>query len=407
MHDRELYARILGVTPPWRVEDVELKAQAGEIHVRLGWERGSTLRCPECGAPCSTYDSRERSWRHLDTCQYRTYLHAAVPRVECPTHGVRQIGVPWAESGSQFTALFECLAIDWMKAASVSAVARQLQMSWDEAWGIMQRAVRRGLARREREVVPHLGVDEKSFQRRHEYVTVVNDLQGQRVLFVADDRKQESLDGFFAELTPAQRDGIEAIALDMWEPYIQSVEQHVPDGGEKIVFDKFHIVKHLNEAVDRVRRQEAKALKAQGDERLTGTKYDWLRRPKHFSRQDWREFAALRESRLKVARAWAMKETILPLWEYRSAGAARRLFRQWYFWATHSRLTPMIEKARMLKTHLANILSYLVHRITNAVSEGLNAKIQWITYTARGFRNRKHFRAAIYFHCGGLDLYPH
>lgn len=407
MHDRELYARILGVTPPWRVEDVELKAQAGEIHVRLGWERGSTFRCPECGAPCPTYDSRERSWRHLDTCQYRTYLYAAVPRVECPTHGVRQIGVPWAESGSQFTALFECLAIDWMKAASVSTVARQLQMSWDEAWGIMQRAVRRGLARREPEVVPHLGVDEKSFQRRHEYVTVVNDLQGQRVLFVADDRKQESLDGFFAGLTPAQRDGIEAIALDMWEPYIQSVEHHVPNGGEKIVFDKFHIVKHLNEAVDRVRRQEAKALKAQGDERLTGTKYDWLRRPKHFSRKDWREFAALRESRLKVARAWAMKETILPLWEYRSAGAARRLFRQWYFWATHSRLTPMIEKARMLKTHLANILSYLVHRITNAVSEGINAKIQWITYTARGFRNRKHFRAAIYFHCGGLDLYPH
>jgi transposase len=162
MHDRELYARILGVTVPWRVEDVELKAQEGEIHVRLGWERGSTFRCPECGVPCPTYDSRERNWRHLDTCQYRTYLHAAVPRVECPTHGVRQIGVPWAESGSQFTALFEGLAIDWMKAASLSAVARQLQMSWDEAWGIMQRAVRRGLARREPEVVPHLGVDEKS-----------------------------------------------------------------------------------------------------------------------------------------------------------------------------------------------------------------------------------------------------
>jgi transposase len=131
------------------------------------------------------------------------------------------------------------------------------------------------------------------------------------------------------------------------------------------------------------------------------------RHPDHFKPAAWRAFAALRTSTLKVARAWALKETAANLWEYRYVGPARRFFRRWYFWATHSRLKPMIEKARMLKTHLPNVLTYLRHRITNATAEGLNSKIQWIRYTARGFRNRENFKTAIYFHCGKLDLYPH
>jgi len=170
---------------------------------------------------------------------------------------------------------------------------------------------------------------------------------------------------------------------------------------------RFHCAKHLNEGVDRVRRAEHRDLRARGDTRLTGTKYAWLRHPDHFTRPAWRAFAALRTSTLKVARAWALKETAADLCEYRYVGAARKFFRRWYFWATHSRLPPMIEKARMLKTHLPNVLTYLRHRITNATAEGLNSTIQWIRYTARGFRNRENFKTAIYFHCGKLDLYPH
>jgi transposase len=304
--------------------------------------------------------------------------------------------------------LFERLVIDWLQAAAISAVARRLGLRWDATWGIMRRAVQRGLARRGTLGVRQVGVDEKSFQRRHEYVTVVSDLETPRVLFVADDRKRESLEGFWAlGLTAAQRAQIEAVAMDMWEPYVQATLAQIPAAAEKIVFDKFHIAKHLNEGVDRVRRAEQRELKACGDERLTGTKYVWLRHPARFSADAWRDFRALRDSTLKVARAWALKETITALWDYRYAGAARRFFRRWYFWATHSRLPPMAEKARMLKTHLANVLTYLRHRITNATAEGLNAKIQWIKYTARGFRNRENFKTAIYFHCGALDLYPH
>ena len=173
------------------------------------------------------------------------------------------------------------------------------------------------------------------------------------------------------------------------------------------MFDKFHCAAHLNAGVDRVRRAEHHALRAAGDTRLTGTKYAWLRTPAHFTYAKWQAFAALRTSTLKVARAWALKEAAATLWGYRYVGAAQTFFRRWYFWATHSRLPPMIEKARMLKRHLPNILTYLKHRITNATAEGLNSKIQWIRYTARGYRNREHSKTAIYFHCGKLDLYPH
>jgi transposase len=408
MHDRELYATILGLAAPWTVERVEVDLKSNAVHVWLQREEDAAVECPECGTPQTIYDHREREWRHLDTCQLETRLHARVPRVDCPTHGVRQIGVPWATPGSQFTLLFERLVIDWLQIAATSAVARRLAVSWDEAWGIMRRAVVRGLERRGELALTHVGVDEKSFQRRHEYVTVVTDLTTPRVLYVADDRKRESLEGFWAlGLTDAQRAQIAGVAMDMWEPYVQATLARIPDAAQKIVFDKFHVAQHLNEGVDRVRRAEHRALRAQGDDRLAGTKYSWLRHPDAFSAAAWRDFHALRTSDLKVARAWALKETVMRLWDYHYVGAARTFFRRWYFWATHSRLQPMIEKARMLRKRLPNILTYLTHRITNAASEGLNAKIQWIKYTARGFRNRENFKTAIYFHCGALDLYPH
>jgi transposase len=408
MRDRELYATILGLEAPWTVAEVEVDLKGNTVHVWLAREEGAAVACPTCETACPIYDHREREWRHLDTCQLETRLHARVPRVECPAHGVVQVRVPWATPGSQFTLLFERLVIDWLHDAAVAAVARRLGTSWAATWGIMQRAVRRGLARRGTLAVTHVGVDEKSFQRRHEYVTVVSDLTTPRVLFVAEDRKRESLEAFWAlGLTAAQRAQIQAVAMDMWEPYVQATLAQLPDAATKIVFDKFHIAKHLNEGVDRVRRAEHRELRAQGDDRLRGTKYTWLRHPAHFTAEAWQAFGALRTSTLKVARAWALKETVMRLWEYRYAGAARTFFRRWYFWATHSRLPPMVAKARMLKSHLPNVLTYLRHRITNATAEGLNSKIQWIKYTARGFRNRDNFKTAIYFHCGGLDLYPH
>ena len=194
--------------------------------------------------------------------------------------------------------------------------------------------------------------------------------------------------------------------MDMWDPYESSVRMHVPGAEDKIVYDKFHIAKQLGEAVDRVRRAENKVLRAQGDERLVGSKYQWLRNPDNFRDDQWREFRELRTSKLQTARAWALKEQAMLLWTYQYEGSARKHFRWWYRWATHSRLKPMVEKARMLQARLPNILTYLTHGISNAVSESLNSKIQWVKYTARGFRNFQNFVTAIYFHCGGLALAP-
>jgi transposase len=407
MDDKTLYAELLGLLPPWGVEKVELKLAEGDVHVWVALPAKELWVCPECLERAPIHDHRERTWRHLDTFQYRTILHARIPRLNCPNHGVKQIRIPWAEDGSHFTALFEALAIDWMKQAPISAIAERLRLSWDEAAGIQQRAVERGLARRQLEPLTYLGVDETSFRRRHDYVSIVADLERTRVLYVANDRKTESLDGFWKTLPPEQLASIEGVAMDMWEPYITSTCNHLPDAGKKIVFDKFHIAQHLAQAVDLVRRCEHRELLAQGQSTLKGTKYLWLRNPGSYSLSQWRAFRAfLRTIQLKTARAWALKEDFMNVWDYTYAGAAERHFRSWYQWARRSRLEPMREVAAMIRRHWDNVKTYFRHRITNAGSESINSKVQRVKAMARGFRNPERFRMAIYFHCGELDLYP-
>jgi transposase len=266
--------------------------------------------------------------------------------------------------------------------------------------------VKRGLERRKAEPVARLGVDEKSFARGHRYFTLVNDLDRGRVLFVAEGRCEESMDGFWSGLAKEQIVAVKAVAMDMWDPYINSTLNHLPEAQGKIVFDKFHIAKHLSEAVDLVRRRENKQLRAAGDDRLSGTRYDWLRHPAKMEPADRKQFAALRDSNLKTARAWALKESMMAFFGYFYERPARKHFRWWHNWATRSRLRPMIEKARMIKRRFENIVTYLRHRITNAASESINSKIQWVKYTARRFRSKTNFITAIYFHCGGLDLMP-
>jgi len=294
-----------------------------------------------------------------------------------------------------------------LRECAVQGGAALLRITWDEAWGIKVRAVTRGLARRQAEVVAHLGMDEKAIAKRHRYLTVVADLDRSRVLYLADDRNRESLDGFWATLTPAQREDIGAVALDMWEPYIDSARAHLEAADSQLVFDKFHVEKHVHDAVDKVRRVEHRALQQAEDDRLTGTKYLWLMRPRDMSPEQRALFRALQHSDLMAARAWALKERFRQFWGYTYLGAAQKFFARWFWQATHSRLKPMAEVAKLIQCHLPNILTYLRHGITNAGLEAINATIQWVKKTARGFRNPENFKTAIYFHRGGLDLYPH
>ena len=407
MQDRTLYARLLVIEDPWRVTEVTLRLdeeQAVVVSVEMGPD--AALLCPKCQGQGSRYDSRERRWRHLDTMQYRTILVADVPRVQCDEHGVVQIAVPWSDPKSRFTALFEALVIDWLKEASFSAVARQLSLSWDQVAGIQDRAVRRGLARRKKQRPRRIGVDETSFRKRAEYITVVNDLDRNRVLWIGDERKKQTLSAFYADLGPRGCARLESVAMDMWAPYISSTREHVPDADRRIVFDKFHIAQHLGRAVDEVRRAENRELVREGDGRLKKTKYLWLTNPDRMSTQRWEGFAPRRDSQLRVARAWAIKESAMMLWGYIRRGWAERAWKGWYAWAIRSRLEPIKRVARLIKYYWDGVINAATTNVTNARSEGLNSKIQWIKRKACGYRNRQRFHNAIYFHLADLDLYP-
>ena len=406
MRDKDLYAQILGIESPWKVSDVELALAGGEVVVHVEQEEGATQCCPTCGQVSPGYDSRPRRWRHLDTCQYKTMLIASVPRVECKEHGVVTVSVPWAEPGSGFTAMFEALVIDWLKEASTSAVSRLMNLSWNAIDGIMQRAVERGLSRREDLCVTQIGVDETAFRKRHDYVTIVSDQETGTVLHVGSDRKKETLKAWYNDLTEEQREAIESVSMDMWPAFINATLESIPGAEEKIAFDKFHVAKYLGDAVDKVRRQEHKALMAEGYEDLKGSKYDWLYNPENMTRKQKGRFKALRESTLKTARAWAIKELAMSLWHYVSKTWARKGWEQWLSWAVRSRLDPIKEVAKTIKEHLWGILNAIVLKVSNGPAEGLNSRIKMIKFRSRGFRNKERFANAIYFHLGGLDLYP-
>lgn len=405
MKDTQLYTQILGISPPWKVTSVDVSLADDEVEVHVK-HNGSKLHCPQCNKACPGYDHRQRRWRHLDTCQLKTLLVADVPRVECPEHGVVTVAVPWAEAGSGFTALFEALVIDWLREASISAVAKRLRLSWNAVDGIMQRAVKRGLSRREQLSLKRLSVDETAYRKGHDYITVVSDQEAGAVVHVSDDRRTESLSSFYETLTASQKQQIEAVCMDMWPAYITATRQAIADADDKIVFDRFHVAQYMGRAVDLVRRQEHRNLMRNGDERLKGSKYHWLRNRSSMGWHQSRQFSALRMSTLKTARAWAMKEFAATLWNYTRIGWARRGWERLLGWMARSRLKPMKDAWRTLKKHLWGILNAVMLKADNSRAESINSRIKVLKNRARGFRNKERFRNAIYFYLGKLQLYP-
>lgn len=323
----------------------------------------------------------------------------------CPKHGVRQVRLPWAEERSRFTLLFERFAIEVLSNTHIQAGRRILGISWDEAWHLMDRAVQRGLRFKPKRVIAQLGVDEKHAGAGQDYVTIICNLDRGTVEEVTAGNNCASLETYFDQLTEEQLEGIDAVAMDMAGGYINAVSGRLPNGHEKIVFDRFHIMKLMNEAVDKVRRQENKHLREEGNPLLAGTKFLWLCGQERLPscKQNW--FASLRAAGLKTARAWAIKEMLRHLWEYKHLGWAEKYWKRWYFWATHCRLKPVKKVACTLKNFLYGILSYCKHRITNAMSEGINSRIETLWKSACGFRNKERFRTVILFHLGGLELY--
>jgi transposase len=382
MRDVDVFTQLLALERPWTVDEVIFEAKDEYIGVFLRHRSNARFCCPQCGAFLPLYDhTAPRRWRHLDHGSWLTFVFASVPRVSCLFHGVQRVRLPWALPGSRFTLGFEKHAIDTLLEADVLGASRLLRLSWDETWGVMKRAVDRGLKAKRRRVIPYLGVDEKSIAKRHRYVTLVGDLDRGTIEFISFDRKKRSLDAFYQSLSPKQLNGIRAVAMDMWEPYISSTLQNVPDAASKIVFDRFHVMKHMLEAVDSVRKAEHRVLQEQGDDSLKGTRYIWFYSDENLPKQYAERFAQLRRLNLKTSRAWAIKETLRDLWNCRDKSEARQHWQAWNSWAIRSGLKPVINVARMIRAHLDNVLTFCEHRITNATIEGLNSKIQSVKKT--------------------------
>jgi len=378
MRDIELYAQLLGLVDPWYVEDVELSVKERRVDILVSHHEGRLWPCPICEVELPVYDhSEERSWRHLDTGGFATFVKARPPRVRCPSHNVVQVRLPWGEPRARFTKDFERFAIDVLKETDISG-GQHLEDHLGRRLGNHGEGRGPGQGGQKSQLPALIGVDEKAAHKGQSYITLVYD-------------------------------SITAVTMDMWEPYINSVKANLSDPEKKIVFDRFHIMKHMGEAVDTVRKSEHRELRAEGIETLTGSKYLWLYAEKNLPEKHKSTFRALKSLNLKTARAWAIKESLAVLWKYHYLAWATKFYTQWFFWATHSRLQPVIEVAYMIKRHLYGVLNYFsAARITNAAAEGLNSKIQTIKKMAYGFRNREHFnfKTAIFFHCGGLQLYP-
>ena len=408
MQDKELYQHLLGLESPWSVSEVTLNMEEQQIDVCVEHPSGTKFCCPECGKSLACYDHvRDRQWRHLDSCQFKTILHAAVPRVQCPEHGVKQVRVPWAEKQSRFTILFERLAIDVLLATqTVTGAMSILRTNWDQTWNLLQRAVRRGQDRKEDKPLPRIGIDEKAFSKGQSYITLLYDLDNSTVEAITDGNNTESGNACFSQLSLEQIASVEAVAMDMSAAYVKAAKQCIPLAEEKIVHDRFHVMQHATKAVDKVRRGEHRRLKKENDHRLSKTRYIWLTSQENLTDKQRVLLEDVFHLRLETGKAWAYKELLRDLWNHDDAASATIYFNDWYRRVIHTKLQSMKKVARMIKERLANVVSYCTHGITNAVAEGINSKIMSIKRRVGGYRNIENFKTAIFFHCGKLDLYP-
>lgn len=394
---------MLGLCHPWHVAKFEIDHETRRVTLRIECST-TTWADPETKQPLHIHGWTERTWRHLDLWQYETELIAMVPRVIDPlTKKTLMVNVPWATPFSRWTKAFERLALEVLQMAnSIKSACKLLRIGHDTAQSIMDRAVARGMARRGEDAIEHAGVDEKSLGRGHDYVTVLTDIQGKRVIDVAPGATKEAVHELVASLPQAQQQSIKAVAMDRSPTYVAAVQEELPDS--VIVHDAYHLSADLNKALDKVRREEHRILLGLGDDTLTHTKYQWLRNPLNMDEEQMAGFEFLTRLNLKTARAWQIKELFAGFWQQPDVQSAAAYFDKWYKRTRRSRLEPMKKLAASFKASLPRMLTWYSHRISNAMAEGYNSAIQAIKTAARGFRSFQNYRTRILFYLGKLDL---
>ena len=395
----DLFTNALGLQNPWKVKDVSFNLEESRLDIYISRTKGSKVTCPVCGKECSVHDSKERTWRHLNFFQYKAFIHCNVPRCKCNDHGVKQVDVPWTRQGSGFTLLFEAFVMTLVRNMPVNAVAKLIDIYSDRIWRIIDHYVAKAYESIDFSEITTIGIDETSSKRGHNYITLFVDIDTSKVLYATEGKDSSTIESF-KETFEAHNGNplaVENVSCDMSKAFIKGVGEQFENAN--ITFDKFHVIKRVNEAVDQVRREESKQ-----NELLKGTRYIWLKNPENLTSKQQEEMEPLSKQNLKTLRAYNIKLNLQEFYEISDEEAALSHLKKWYFWATHSRLEPMKEVAYFIKRHWDGIIQYTKSKITNGVLEGTNSIIQSVKRRARGYGTTKHFISMVYLICSNLKF---
>ena len=399
--EKELFSAALGIEEPVYIEAIEFDGSSGELHIKMNFRRGGRFACAECGAGnLPVHDTVDKVWRHLNFFQYKCFIHMRTPRTICPDCGQRLWLPPWARRQSGFTLLFEALVMALAKEMPVSKIGELVGEHDTRIWRIIFGYVSRAYAKKNFAGAKNIGVDETSAKKGHNYVTLFADMDCGEVLFATEGKDGQTMKAFIEELPSheAEAKQVKELAMDMSPAFIAGAANFLPEAA--ITFDRFHVMKFLNAAVDSVRRQEVKQ-----NPLLRKTRYIWLKNPCNLSEGQQKQLATLSKENLKTARAYQLKQTFQDIYFYiKEPAAAAEALEKWLKWADRSKLPPMRKFAKMVKRHKAGILRFFQTRLTSGMMEGINSRVQEIKRRARGFRNIRNFIAMIYLEAAGLDL---
>lgn len=396
----ELFRIALGLEKPWYIKTIDFKVEEKQLNLHIDFDSGSKFPCPSCGRPgCHVHDTIERTWRHLNFFQFKTYLHCHIPRTECEDCGVKQVKVPWARKSSGFTLLMDSMIVILAQHMPAKTVADIIGEHDTRIWRVLEHYVQEARSNEDFSNVHSVGVDETSRAKGHNYISVFVDLDESKVIHVCEGRDSGTVTSFKHdyEAHKGLAGDLANFCCDMSPAFISGIESNFENAA--ITFDRFHVMKLMNEAVDQVRREEQA-----NNANLKRTRYIWLKNPENLTSRQVKELGSLKDMHLKTSRAHDLKLSLRDFWNIQEPILAESYLKKWYFWATHSRLAPVIDKAKTFKHHWNGILNYINTRIDNGVLEGINSLIQAAKNSSRGFRSTKNFIITIYLRLGKLHF---
>ena len=399
--EKELFEKSLGIEKPLYIEEIKLDLEKGELHIHLNFERGGEFDCSGCSSKeLPVHDTKPKTWRHLNFFQYKCYLHLRAPRTKCKDCGTRLWLAPWDRKGSGFTMLFEAFIMTLAKEMSVSQLAELIDEHDTKIWRVVHHHVNIAYEKKDFSNVIEVGCDETSTRKGHNYVTVFADMETKEVIYATEGKNAATIERFKDKLPEHNGDAqkIKEITIDMSPAFIRGVTDNLPNA--TITFDKFHVVKALNEAQDKVRRAEQKE-----NPLLKKSRYLWLMNPNSLTEKQEQQLGVLQTQNLKTAEAYRMKLTFQEIYrEIKDPEIAEKAINEWLVMAEKSEIEPIVKFTEMIRKHFDGIMRYFTSKLTSGAMEGLNSRIQNIKRRARGFRNIDNFISMIYLSFAGLEL---